>query len=514
MRVRMMLGIAAVGTTLGFAAPAAHAFGVANNCTTPTSGGGTTLSPNQPCWVAGVYNDDYTGMTDTQYVGPPAQMSGGHPFTGVTDFIVSSPTPAVSGVRVDVPPGLVSNPRATPKCTDAQLASSTCPNNTQLGIVRLEVSGGIFAVESVYNMPLESSFCPNHAGVEYVSDFAFYVAATHSRVDICGSVDRQPPYNQYFVISLPPGSPATVRSTLIFWGVPGDRGHDPQRGQSCLGIGSPCTIPASGPSSPSGTPFITNPTACLPPGQATTLTLTATDGTVAAPVQSKTAVPAVGCAALAFSPKLKLQLKGRSQTAVGKHPTLMANLTQASGQANIAASKVALPLSMALDPKNSQHVCSPTAAFNDACPSKTVIGTARAVTPLLDKPLAGKVYLVQGIRCASGQPTLLGTCPSGGTPLKTEPALLVALRGQAMLDLHAQTSVVHNKLVTTFSNLPDLPDSSFQLKINGGKRGILVVTGHKNLCAAGRQVASSVLTGMNAKKAPSKIKMATPCKKH
>ena len=181
MRIRIMLGIAAVGSTLGLAAPAAHAFGVANNCTTPTSGSGTTLSSNQPCWVAGVYNDDYTGMSDISYAGPPAQQSGGHPFTGVTDFTVAGTSPAVNGIRVDITPGEYSNPLATPKCTDAQLAASNCPNNTQVGIVRLQASLGVlpvYAVYSVYNMPLESSNCPNTASVEYVSDYSFYVPAT------------------------------------------------------------------------------------------------------------------------------------------------------------------------------------------------------------------------------------------------------------------------------------------------------------------------------------------------
>ena len=67
-----------VGAALGIAAPAAHAaFGVANSCVNPV---------NTSCWVAGLYNHDYTGMNDHDYLGPPAQQSGGHPFIGVTDF--------------------------------------------------------------------------------------------------------------------------------------------------------------------------------------------------------------------------------------------------------------------------------------------------------------------------------------------------------------------------------------------------------------------------------------------
>jgi hypothetical protein len=408
---------------------------------------------------------------------------------------------------------VVSDPLATPKCSDAQLTAGACPANTQLGVVNLEAAVAaldVYAGASVYNMPLEPSFCHNTASVQYVSDYAFYVKATGSRVDICGSVNKQPPYNLFFTIKAPPGA-ATVSSTLIFWGLPGDSGHNPDRGWSCVGA-TPCTPPATTPGTPSGTPFITNPTSCVPAGEPSYLTLTSTTGQKVNAPPSKTPVPAIDCSSLPFSPKLTLTLTGRHQVNVGKHPGVIAKLTQASGQANIATSRVALPLSLALDPKNSQHVCSPTAAFNDACPSNTQVGSASASTPLLAQPLSGPVYLVQGIRCASGQPTLQGTCPDGGTPLRTEPALLVALRGQAMLDLHAQTSVVHNKLVTTFSGLPDLPVSAFQLKVSGGNRGILVVTGHKSVCAVRRQVASSVFTGQSAKTAPSSIRIATPCK--
>ena len=518
MRLRITLAAVVAGMALG-AAPVAHAqLTVANNCTTPTTG--TMTAPNRPCWVAGVYNDDYSGPSDVDYIGPPAQASGGHPFVGVTAFTVGNtlgmPDGTVANIRVVVPPGVVSDPLATPKCSDAQLTAGSCPANTQLGIVNLEAAVGaldIYAGASVYNMPLESSFCPNTASVEYVSDYSFYVARTQQRVDICGSVNKQPPYNLFFTIKAPPGA-ATVSSTLIFWGIPGDSGHNPDRGWSCLQV-TPCTPPATTPGTPSGTPFITNPTACLPAGVQTNLTLTSTTGqTVQAP-PSTTPVPAIDCSSLPFSPQLTLALTGKHQTAVGKHPTLIANLTQGSDQANIDLTKTTLPLSLALDPKSSQHVCAPLAAFNDTCPSKTLIGSARAVTPLLSQPLTGKVYLVQGIRCSSGQPPALdGTC-SSGQPLKTEPAVLVALRGQAMIDLHAQTAVQNHtgKLITTFFSLPDLPVTSFQLAINGGKRGILVVTGHKSLCAVRKQIAPQVFQGKNGATESHNLKMATPCKK-
>jgi hypothetical protein len=232
----------------------------------------------------------------------------------------------------------------------------------------------------------------------------------------------------------------------------------------------------------------------------TTLTLDSTTGQQAQ-AKSTTPVPAIGCKSLAFTPRWKLALTGSRQTAVGKHPTLTATITQQPGQANIALSSVTLPLSLALDVNNSEHVCSVAAAAADSCPASTRIGFATATTPLLSQPLSGNVYLVQGIRTTSS-----------GQQLRTLPALLVTLRGQAAVDLHAQTSVSSAaRLVTTFSGLPDTPVSKFTLRINGGKRGILVVTGHRSLCSRSQR-AATLLVGENGRRDQHTVTMATPCK--
>lgn len=471
------------------ASAAAATFGIQPGCKTPLG--------VKPCWVAGVYNSDYTGMNDRQYMGPPAQASGGHPFVGVTDFIVKnsggSPGGTVKSIRVDIPPGLVSNPQATPKCSESQLTTlpkSSCPNNTQVGIVELQtyLTGlTTYVGESVYNVAPSSSHC---AG--YATDYAFYVALLQKQVDVCGTVRKDPPYNLYFTIQAPSG-PALVRSTLIFWGVPGDTGHNSQRAWTCAGL-TPCSPPASGKSKPQGKAFLTNPTGCVPKGQISTLLLTSTTNQTAK-AKSKTPVPAINCSKLPFAPKTKLGLSGQGQTTAGKHPTLTATVTQGAGQSNIKLSRVTLPLSLALDPTNSEHVCSVKDAHADKCPASTIVGSARVKTPLLTSPLTGKVYLVQGIKIINGH------------KYRTFPAMLLALRGKAAIDLHAQTSVSkRSQLVTTFPALPDLPMSSFTLTIAGGKRGILVLNG--NICRHA-QKAGAVFTGHNGATKQSTVTMAT-----
>lgn len=505
-RLTLAVVVATVGVALFSASASAHQrapahraaaskFGIQSGCKTPLG--------IKPCWVAGVYNDNYSGMNDRQYKGPPAQASGGHPFVGVTDFIVANtktlgitqPNGTVKTIRVDVPPGLVSNPQATPKCSESALTGGMCPRDTQVGIVKLQAfqapALGVYLGESVYNVAPSASICPG-----YATDYAFYIALLKQQVNVCGTVNKNPPYNLYFTIQTPPGA-SLVRSTLVFWGVPGDTGHNSERGWSCVGLAPlPCSpaLPAAGKSNPKGKAFLTNPTGCVPKGQISRLRLTSTANQTAS-ANSKTPVPAINCAKLPFAPKINLGLSGQGQTTVNKHPTLTAAVTQGAGQSNIKLSSVTLPLSIALDPTNSNHVCSVKDAKADTCPASTIVGSASVKTPLLTSPLTGKVYLVQGIKFVHGK------------PYRTFPALLLALRGKAAIDLHAQTSVSkRSQLVTTFSKLPDLPMSAFTLNINGGKKGILVLNG--SICRHA-QKAGVAFAGHNGATRQATVTMAT-----
>ena len=142
-----------------------------------------------------------------------------------------------------------------------------------------------------------------------------------------------------------------------------------------------------------------------------------------------------------------------------------------------------MPLSLALDPKNSNRVCpfaTAQAVHGGAvgCNPNTIVGTASASTPLLSEPLTGNVYLVQGIRFNSH-----------GQAIRTLPTLLIPLRGQFALDLRASTATNKaNALVSTFSNVPDVPVSQFDLNITGGPKGLLVITGRKqSICTSAQQ---------------------------
>jgi hypothetical protein len=246
--------------------------------------------------------------------------------------------------------------------------------------------------------------------------------------------------------------------------------------------------------------FILNPTSCNP--MAVTANATSIAGTNAN-LSSRFQVG--GCAGLGFSPKLSISLTGRGRTRSSDHPTLTATLTQPGGQANVRSAKVALPLSLALDTNNSQHVCNYDVAQAvrggaAPCPASTIIGQATAQTPLLDRPLSGPVYLVQGIRFGRQ-----------GQRIHTLPSLLIPLRGQIAIDLRASSAVNGaQQLVTTFSTIPDAPVSKFTLTINGGPKGILVITGRGQTICGKAQVANANFGAQSGKNDAFNPRLATP----
>ena len=74
-------------------------------------------------------------------------------------------------------------------------------------------------------------------------------------------------------------------------------------------------------------------------------------------------------------------MSGKGQTTDGKHPAVTATLTQPAGQANLKKVRVALPLSLALDPDNANGLCEfvDGSKVTPTCPKAVIVGTATAV---------------------------------------------------------------------------------------------------------------------------------------
>lgn len=185
---------------------------------------------------------------------------------------------------------------------------------------------------------------------------------------------------------------------------------------------------------------------------------------------------ATGCNKLGFKPNLKVQLYGG--TSRNKYPRLKATLTARKGDANIARTAVTMPRSLFLEQGHIGTVCTRPQLAAHECPKASVYGSAWAKSPLLDKKLQGKVYLV-----------------SSNNEL---PDLLVDLRGQVEIYLRGVIgSGSTGGLKTVFRAAPDVPVSKFVLNMKGGKKSLLVNS--QNTCAKPQRAIVN-MKGQNGKK--------------
>jgi hypothetical protein len=194
------------------------------------------------------------------------------------------------------------------------------------------------------------------------------------------------------------------------------------------------------------------------------------------------------CAELPFSPRLRLRLRGGVRR--NSNPALHAVLSARPGDANIARTVVKLPFGEQLDQRHVNNPCTRVQFAANRCPATSVIGTAVAESPLLEKPLVGNVYL----RSSSH---LL-------------PDMVVALRGQVNIDLDARIDSVHQSLRTSFESVPDVPVTKFRLDLFGGKRGLLI--NGDNVCKT-RRKARVRMVGQNDRVSVQRLAMHPSCAK-
>jgi hypothetical protein len=194
------------------------------------------------------------------------------------------------------------------------------------------------------------------------------------------------------------------------------------------------------------------------------------------------------CAVLDFAPKFGMKLSGGLNRR--GHPGLRTTLRMTSDEANVKRAVVTLPSNSQLDQDNIDGVCTRVQYAADRCPAGSVYGSATAVTPLLDEPLRGPVYL----RTSNNQ----------------LPDLVADLEGQIDIELAGKIDTVKGGLRTTFQSVPDAPVSRFVLQLNGGKSGLL--QSQRSVCAD-RKKAKVKFVGQNGMNVTRKVKLQAACGK-
>ena len=198
--------------------------------------------------------------------------------------------------------------------------------------------------------------------------------------------------------------------------------------------------------------FMFNPTSCQ--AQTVSASITSATGTIA-PAQAGFAP--TGCAQLAFAPSITATVGGGPDTAVGA--SLAVTITAKTGQANLQSVSVKLPGTLGARQSTLDAACPPATyqANPSGCPAASLVGSATASTPVLPDALSGPVYLVAH---AGALPTL---------------ELALAADGVSV-DLSGAIAVTAGGLATTFNSIPDVPISSFTLKLPSGPSSVLATS--------------------------------------
>ncbi len=222
--------------------------------------------------------------------------------------------------------------------------------------------------------------------------------------------------------------------------------------------------------------FILNATSCDPMNFSTTLTgsgqnlASATDD-VPATVTNR--YQAADCASLAFKPDFKVATSGKTSKANGASLTVKLAYPNAplGTQANIHLVKVELPKQLPSRLTTLQKACTAAQfALNPAgCPAASVVGHAKAVTPILPVPLEGPAYFVS----------------HGGEAF---PSLILVLQGYGITIDLVGTTFINKQGITssTFKTVPDQPVSSFELTLPEGPFSALTANG--DLCSLTKTV--------------------------
>jgi hypothetical protein len=229
--------------------------------------------------------------------------------------------------------------------------------------------------------------------------------------------------------------------------------------------------------------FTLNPTNCDP--FSVESSISGDEGGVANP---NSRFQASNCDQLNYRPKLTLSLTGGVRRR--GHPAIHAVLRAGSNEANSRDITVTLPKGELLDNSHINAPCTRVAFANDACPEESVIGHAKATTPLLDQPIEGNVYL----RSSSND----------------LPDMALDLEGQVNIQAVARIDSVKSRLRTTFETLPDAPLSEVVLDLKGGSKGLL--QNSENLCGANKK-ATTKMVGQNGATFNSKVKLQVACGK-
>lgn len=356
-----------------------------------------------------------------------------------------------------LPPGLSANMTAVTLCPEAAAATATCSAESRIGSAVGEVGSG----PSPAKVPGAVYVTGPYKGAPFGLAIVFRAAIGPfdlGTLNVRATLALDPHTGQVTIEHLLPA---------LFEGVP----------LRFRTIGIDLTRPG----------FLVNPTSCEP--KLLTSTITSVDGR---PVAVEKPFRVAGCGALRFRPKVAVALD-RSARRAG-NPELSFAVKVPKGQANLRRLRVAFPRALKFHNAGLTEICARGAAAEGRCRPGSQVGTAVAISPLLGEPLRGPVYVVQPTD--GGFPDLWSNVEGMGVKLR----------------LKSESSGKNGNLVTEMVDLPDLPLSSFKMRVDGAGKGGAIFSIGKGLCRGRGSLASPVeLEGHSGAVRAAKVRMKAGC---
>jgi hypothetical protein len=412
------------------------------------------------------------GTIDTQ--------AGSHPFALNIHFKLNTePNGFTQGGElrdaiIDLPPGLIGNPRAIATCSQQDFEGQLpfCPVETQVGLVRAILPDfGQEAYVPLYNVAAPPGFATKLAFV--ANGLASLQYAT---------VRTEDGYGIRISATKAPTEASEVTATV--WGNPADSGHDDLRG--CISSnGTPantlehCSSPAP------QRAYLTLPAKCGEPLSVTVKVNskedpgTYSEETAQAVDQVGNPAPLTGCDAVPFTPAISAQPTTKLDTNPSgldfelKLPNQGLLSPGGTSETEPRKAVVTLPEGMTVNPSFAEGIvgCSEQqykaeqidTGAGEGCPNASKLGSLIVQTPLLEEPVEGSLYLAEPYANRFG--TLAALYMVARAP---ERGVLVKQAGKVELDQAT------GQITTTFDDLPPLPFSSFKLHFREGARSPLV----------------------------------------
>ncbi len=406
-------------------------------------------------------------------VGSSNSQAGAHPDLTARVHLDDAGEPEVAKtLTVNLPEGVFGNPGAIFRCRAAVFVFNQCQPGAQVGLITIVANNGapntVLGTAPIYNMETTSE--------DEAARLAFVVPTVNVPVIIPIQVRSESDYGLRMVINSISQTVALTSASMTIWGFPAAESHDPQR-FSLGAVGDPPGCPGSlvvdcleTPYPRSGLvsrPFIDNPSRCTEGELPVTVDVTTYQDP--SPSHAESAYPATtGCENQRFDPVFKVGLTtGEADAPSGLEIQLKADqflAGEAPSPSTLRSARVVLPEGLSINPDaaDGQSSCSDAqAGFKTSrpgnCPDNAKIGTVEVITPALEDPLEGSLYI--------GEPL----------PGHQYRAFMI-FDGQG---IHAKLAAeflpdpVTGQVTMALENIPQVPFEEFNLHLFASDRGLM-----------------------------------------